>query len=602
MSDEAVGLTADKVCDSALAFESVCRLEKGAGEILSGITARFAASRLVALVGADGAGKTTLMRIAAGILPPSAGHVLVFGEELYGKKLAHLQKQCGYMPQKFGLYEDLSVAENFKLYADLFGLSEEQRKERTKELLEMTALTAFTERPAGELSGGMKQKLGLACALLNRPRILLLDEPTVGVDPLSRRDLWRILRENAAARDMLIVVATTYMDEAALCDDVIILEEGHMRVTGTPESIARHAQGCTFFAEQEKKELPVRLLQDRFIADTEHLLDAVPEAAGVRLLTNGTSDAQKLQALYPGVRFTERPSTLEDGYLVLRKEFLADWRLEAEKSLSLFESSAIADSDPAITGNSDSVIHAKGLVRRFGSFVAVDKTDFDVARGEIFGLLGPNGAGKTTTFKMLCGLLEVSEGELCVAGIDVRHAREKARELLGYMSQKFSLYPGLSVLENLTFFAGAYGLTGSRGKQRIAQVLQAFGLETFASRAAGSLPGGYKQRLSMATALLHRPQILFLDEPTSGADIPTRRRFWRWVTALARNGTTVVVTTHFMEEALYCDRILIQDAGKSLILGTPEAVRSGCATMNEAFIRVVTQARHAEADCRKEAS
>lgn len=602
MSDEAVGLTADKVCDSALAFESVCRLEKGAGEILSGITARFAASRLVALVGADGAGKTTLMRIAAGILPPSAGHVLVFGEELYGKKLAHLQKQCGYMPQKFGLYEDLSVAENFKLYADLFGLSEEQRKERTKELLEMTALTAFTERPAGKLSGGMKQKLGLACALLNRPRILLLDEPTVGVDPLSRRDLWRILRENAAARDMLIVVATTYMDEAALCDDVIILEEGHMRVTGTPESIARHAQGCTFFAEQEKKELPVRLLQDRLIADTEHLLDAVPEAAGVRLLTNGTSDAQKLQALYPGVRFTERPSTLEDGYLVLRKEFLGDWRLEAEKSLSLFESSAIADSDPAVTGNSDSVIHAKGLVRRFGSFVAIDKTDFDVARGEIFGLLGPNGAGKTTTFKMLCGLLEVSEGELCVAGIDVRHAREKARELLGYMSQKFSLYPGLSVLENLTFFAGAYGLTGSRGKQRIAQVLQAFGLETFASRAAGSLPGGYKQRLSMATALLHRPQILFLDEPTSGADIPTRRRFWRWVTALARNGTTVVVTTHFMEEALYCDRILIQDAGKSLILGTPEAVRSGCATMNEAFIRVVTQARHAEADRRKEAS
>lgn len=602
MSDEAVGLTADKVCDSALTFESVCRSEKGAGEILSGITARFAASRLVALVGADGAGKTTLMRIAAGILPPSAGHVLVFGEELYGKKLAHLQKQCGYMPQKFGLYEDLSVAENFKLYADLFGLSEEQRKERTKELLEMTALTAFTERPAGKLSGGMKQKLGLACALLNRPRILLLDEPTVGVDPLSRRDLWRILRENAAERDMLIVVATTYMDEAALCDDVIILEEGHMRVTGTPESIARHAQGCTFFAEQEKKELPVRLLQDRLIADTEHLLDAVPEAAGVRLLTNGTSDAQKLQALYPGVRFTERPSTLEDGYLVLRKKFLGDWRLEAEKSLSLFESSATADSDPAVTGNSDSVIHAKGLVRRFGSFVAVDKTDFDVARGEIFGLLGPNGAGKTTTFKMLCGLLEVSEGELCVAGIDVRHAREKARELLGYMSQKFSLYPGLSVLENLTFFAGAYGLTGSRGKQRIAQVLQAFGLETFASRAAGSLPGGYKQRLSMATALLHRPQILFLDEPTSGADIPTRRRFWRWVTALARNGTTVVVTTHFMEEALYCDRILIQDAGKSLILGTPEAVRSGCATMNEAFIRVVTQARHAEADRRKEAS
>ncbi len=602
MADAAIGLTSDKGRDCALAFESVSRSEKGAGEILSGITARFASSRLVALVGADGAGKTTLMRIAAGILQPTAGRVTVFGERLYGKNLARLQKQCGYMPQKFGLYEDLSVAENFKLYADLFGLSENDRKERTRELLEMTALTAFTERPAGKLSGGMKQKLGLACALLNRPRILLLDEPTVGVDPLSRRDLWRILRENAAARDMLIVVATTYMDEAALCDDVIVLEEGHMRVAGTPESIARHAKGCTFFAEQEKSGLPVRLLQDRLIADTEHLLDAVPEAAGVRLLTNGASDTQQLQALYPGVRFTERPSTLEDGYLVLRKGFLGDWRLEAEESLSLFESSGASVDEKVLEGDPGSVIHAKGLVRRFGTFVAVDKTDFDVARGEIFGLLGPNGAGKTTTFKMLCGLLEVSEGELCVAGVDVRHAREKARELLGYMSQKFSLYPGLSVLENLTFFAGAYGLTGSRGKKRIAQVMQAFGLEPFADRPAGTLPGGYKQRLSMATALLHRPQILFLDEPTSGADIPTRRRFWRWVTALARSGTTVVVTTHFMEEALYCDRILIQDAGKSLILGTPEAVRAGCATMNEAFIRVVTQARREEADRRKEAA
>lgn len=602
MTDVAIGLTSDKGRDCALAFESVSRSEKGAGEILSGITARFASSRLVALVGADGAGKTTLMRIAAGILQPTAGRVTVFGERLYGKNLARLQKQCGYMPQKFGLYEDLSVAENFKLYADLFGLSENDRKERTRELLEMTALTAFTERPAGKLSGGMKQKLGLACALLNRPRILFLDEPTVGVDPLSRRDLWRILRENAAARDMLIVVATTYMDEAALCDDVIVLEEGHMRVAGTPESIARHAKGCTFFAEQEKSGLPVRLLQDRLIADTEHLLDAVPEAAGVRLLTNGASDTQRLQALYPGVRFTERPSTLEDGYLVLRKGFLGDWRLEAEESLSLFESSGASVDEKVLEGDPGSVIHAKGLVRRFGTFVAVDKTDFDVARGEIFGLLGPNGAGKTTTFKMLCGLLEVSEGELCVAGVDVRHAREKARELLGYMSQKFSLYPGLSVLENLTFFAGAYGLTGSRGKKRIAQVMQAFGLEPFADRPAGTLPGGYKQRLSMATALLHRPQILFLDEPTSGADIPTRRRFWRWVTALARSGTTVVVTTHFMEEALYCDRILIQDAGKSLILGTPEAVRAGCATMNEAFIRVVTQARREEADRRKEAA
>ena len=241
------------------------------------------------------------------------------------------------------------------------------------------------------------------------------------------------------------------------------------------------------------------------------------------------------------------------------------------------------------------ILNCINLGITFGGLKAVDDFNLMIGRTEIAGLIGPNGAGKTTTFKMLCGLLEVSEGELCVAGIDVRHAREKARELLGYMSQKFSLYPGLSVLENLTFFAGAYGLTGSRGKQRIAQVLQAFGLETFASRAAGTLPGGYKQRLSMATALLHRPQILFLDEPTSGADIPTRRRFWRWVTALARNGTTVVVTTHFMEEAEYCDRIAIQDKGEMLALGTPAEVRKlggeDCVDMNSAFIAIVENSR-----------
>ena len=243
----------------------------------------------------------------------------------------------------------------------------------------------------------------------------------------------------------------------------------------------------------------------------------------------------------------------------------------------------------------DFILKTTDLCKNFKGQMAVNNVSLNIQRNSVYGLLGPNGAGKTTTFKMLCGLLEVSEGELSVAGIDVRSAREKARELLGYMSQKFSLYPGLSVLENLTFFAGAYGLTGSCGRERIAQVMQAFGLTALAGRPAGTLPGGYKQRLSMATALIHHPQILFLDEPTSGADIPTRRRFWRWVTALARQGTTVVVTTHFMEEALYCDRILIQDAGKSLILGTPEAVRAGCATMNEAFIRVVTNAREAAA-------
>lgn len=579
-----------------LAFESVCRCERGAGEILSSVSGQFASSRLVALVGADGAGKTTLMRIAAGILKPTSGRVVMFGEDVYGSRPSGRTYPCGYMPQKFGLYEDLSVAENFKLYADLYGLSEDERASRTRELLQMTGLTPFTERAAGKLSGGMKQKLGLACALLNRPGILLLDEPTVGVDPLSRRELWRILRENAASRKMLIVVATTYMDEASLCDEVIILEEGHVRAMGSPEEIAAKAAGRAYFAENLYSSEPVRLLQDRLIADTQYLLDAVPEADGVRVLTNGLVSPEILQERYPGVRFAARAATLEDGYLVLRKDVLGDWR--TQNDTDDFFTEVLWDNEVKLDGGnmstSGNAIHAENLLRRFGSFVAVDRTSFDVSRGEIFGLLGPNGAGKTTTFKMLCGLLEVSEGELTVAGVDVRRSREKARELLGYMSQKFALYAGLSVRENLSFFAGAYGLTGAQGRDRVAKIMRSFGLTEFASRDAGALPGGYKQRLAMAAALLHRPKILFLDEPTSGADIPARRRFWRWVTALARCGTTVVVTTHFMEEALYCDRVLIQDAGRSLILGTPQAVRAGCATMNEAFIRVVTQARQTQ--------
>lgn len=583
----------------ALVFDAVCRAEKGAGEIVHAVSGGFQKGRLAALVGADGAGKTTLMRMAAGILAPTAGRILVLGESLYDAHGRARPTVCGYMPQKFGLYEDLSVAENFRLYADLYGLTRVERHERTDELFRMTGLTDFTERPAGKLSGGMKQKLGLACALLNRPEILLLDEPTVGVDPLSRRDLWRILRENVRTRGMLVVVATTLMDEAALCDDVFILEEGVLRATGTPEAIAQNAAGRTFFARAAAPSEPVRALQDRLLSDTEHVLDAVPEAAGVRVLAQEGVTIEALRRAYPGVDFEQRIELLEDGYMVLRSRYLGDWR--HEKGADDFFSGALKR-PAALPHAGEVVIHAENLVRRFGRFVAVDKTNFDVRQGEIFGLLGPNGAGKTTTFKMLCGLLEVSEGSLSVAGVDLRRAREKAREQIGYMSQKFSLYPGLSVRENLTFFAGAYGITGSEGRARVEALMKSFGLTELAARAAGALPGGYKQRLSMAAAVLHDSRLLFLDEPTSGADIPTRRRFWRWVTFLARRGTTVVVTTHFMEEALYCDRILIQDAGKSLILGTPQQVRGDAPTMNEAFIGVVTRSRNAAHEAQREAA
>ena len=565
---------------SAIVLRNVTRTEKGVSKpLLSSISATIPAGRLVALVGADGAGKTTLMRVLAGLLKPQSGNVEILGGDVY-QNVARAQALCGYMPQKFGLYADLSVQENLTLYADLFGLDEGTRQTRFKELLEMTDLTRFTDREAGRLSGGMKQKLGLACALLNRPQVLLLDEPSVGVDPLSRRDLWKILDENVRDEGMTVVVATTYMDEAAQCDWVIVLEDGELVLTEKPETIAASATNLTYLIEPKPTE-KTRDLQARLLDDRAYFLDAVPEAGKVRVLMHPAQTIEAVRSAYPDYEFESVDARLEDGYLIER---FRQGRLNAIAALD--QVAVQEDLD-----RTKPVVEARDLVRRFGDFVAVDKTSFEVYPGDIFGLLGPNGAGKTTTFKMLCGLLTVSDGELKVTGINVKDAREEARQHLGYMSQKFALYGELSVKQNMEFFAGAYGLFRQKAKERIEKLVEEFQLSEVIDAPAKTLPGGVKQRLAMAVALLHRPSILFLDEPTSGADVPTRRQFWRWMTALAAQGTTIIVTTHFMEEALYCDRLLIQDAGESVVLGTPQEVRGEAATMDEAFIRIVENAR-----------
>ena len=564
----------------ALSMRGVTRKERGVSTaLIHDISFDVKAGSLVALVGADGAGKTTLMRTAAGLLKPQEGEVCLFGENLY-QNLNRLQAKCGYMPQQFGLYADLSVRENLLLYADLFGLTDKAREARFKELLSMTGLAPFTERLAGKLSGGMKQKLGLACALLNRPKLLLLDEPSVGVDPLSRKELWRILIDSARTELMTVVVATTYMDEASLCDQVLVLEDGKLVLSDTPQAIAEHARGLVFAVNPADGE-KVRDLQAGLLDDTECVLDAVPEAGSVRVLVREKGQSVVLQERLRR-ELTALNPRLEDGYLVLRA------RNEAPRAYSVIHSQFSPSSSSA------PLVRAHDLVRRFGDFVAVDRTSFDVFPGEIFGLLGPNGAGKTTTFKMLCGLLTVTSGELEVAGIDIKKDREAAREQLGYMSQKFALYGDLSVRQNMTFFAQAYGLFDQKMQDRIAALSREFHLNEVLDRQAKTLSGGIKQRLAMAVALLHNPKILFLDEPTSGADVPTRRQFWRWMTALSAAGTTIIVTTHFMEEAQYCDRLLIQDGGKPLIVGTPEAVRGDSRSMDEAFIRVVKAFRDHE--------
>jgi ABC-2 type transport system ATP-binding protein len=333
-------------------------------------------------------------------------------------------------------------------------------------------------------------------------------------------------------------------------------------------------------------DMPARELQARLIDAPDAIIDAVPSGGAVNYIRRPGSGDDRLAALLPAGAGEARPAMLEDAFMMMLRETAMD----AAAPPAPISQEPIAD--PA--ADEKPVVVVRDLVRKFGDFTAVASTSFDVMRGEIFGLLGPNGAGKTTTFRMLCGLLPATGGHLEVAGMNLRTARNQARERIGYVAQKFALYGNLTVHENLEFFGGAYGLHGQALRERIDAALADYGLDPDAR--SGELPGGFKQRLAMATGLLHRPEILFLDEPTSGIDPLARRAFWRTITELAAQGTTIIVTTHFMEEAEYCDRIAIQDAGKVLALGTPQEVRAKAGegdaeTMNAAFIAIVEQAR-----------
>lgn len=560
---------------------------------------------ITALVGPDGAGKTTLLRIVAGLLAPTSGTLLFNGRELGKKSNADVQARIGYMPQKFGLYEDLTVQENLDLYADLKGVGRVEREERYHALLAMSAMEPFRQRLAGKLSGGMKQKLGLICTLIAPPELLLLDEPTVGVDPLSRRELWDIVEGLTRSSTMSVIVSTSYLDEAEKCDDVVLLFEGKTLARGVPESIRKQTDGMGYLARPAAAESP-RSLQARLLG-APGIIDAVPQGGAVRFVHGPLTDAEdhELSSLLHGASVQSVPASLEDSFMQLLRMHVKKPEPAAGKPVST-TLSPLSSASPAHQG--DPIIQTRHVSRLFGDFIAVNDVSFSVYKGEVFGLLGPNGAGKTTTFRMLCGLLPASNGSLHVAGVDVREAREEARRHLGYVAQKFSLYGPLSVRENLEFFAGAYGLTGARKTRRIAEVMEEFHLEQQLHRPAESLPGGYKQRLAMAVGLLHEPEILFLDEPTSGADPLARRDFWKRISRLADQGVTIVVTTHFMEEAEYCDRILIQDSGIMLALGTPAEIRAHARpksdvdparaepTMEDAFIEIVARARAAKTE------
>lgn len=548
---------------------------------LDQVNARCRHGIVTGLIGPDAAGKTTLMRLLAGLLLPDEGAITVLGIDAVKNPLL-VQQALGYMPQRFGLYGDLTVQENLDLYADLQAVRHSERRPRYEELMHMTGLAPFTERLARDLSGGMKQKLGLACTLVRAPRLLLLDEPTVGVDPVSRRELWQIVYRLVEHEGLSVLLSTAYLDEAERCQDVILMHEGKILDQGTPASFSTRMTGRTF--QVTARQTGKRKLQGQLVGG-KGVVDAIIQAEGVRVVMAAETAPESLQSLAeaPDLHILPVAPRFEDSFIVMLKDRMSAAPVVTNQVIS--QPVAFKDEDVIVVDN---------VKRRFGNFFAVNGISFSVRHGEIFGLLGANGAGKSTTFRMLCGLLPASEGTLRVAGEDLRRAAAKARARIGYMAQHFSLYANLSVADNLAFFSRAYGLRGKQQRDHLAWALDEFELRPYADTTSGQLSLGYKQRLALAAALMHSPEILFLDEPTSGVDPLARREFWHRINRLADQGVTLLVTTHFMEEAEYCDRLVIMAQGEILAEGTPEEMKARFRsperpkpTMEEAFIRLL---------------
>nr|CBA72401.1 ABC transporter, ATP-binding protein [Arsenophonus nasoniae] len=546
---------------------------------LATLTTEITGGSVTGLVGPDGAGKTTLLRMLAGLLKPDRGNITILGLDPI-RQGVEVRRHLGYMPQKFGLYEDLTVQENLDLYASLCGVMGERRQKIYQQLLDFTDLTRFTQRLAGKLSGGMKQKLGLACTLISRPKVLLLDEPGVGVDPIARQELWRMVHE-LASEGMLILWSTSYLDEAEQCRDILLLNQGQLLYQGVPQTLTNNIAGRSFLLRVPASQRRAYLQEALLLPQTT---DCVIQGHYIRvILKENSQQTDFLTSL-----------NLANSKLITAKPRFEDAFIDLLGG-SPSQRSELAEIMPQIPADpSETVIEAQNLSKRFGDFAATDNVNFAVKRGEIFGLLGPNGAGKSTTFKMMCGLMVPTAGRALVLGMDLKISSNKARQHLGYMAQKFSLYGNLTVAQNLTFFSGIYGLSGSQQQQKISSMINAFNLAPILKQTTDELPLGFKQRLALACALMHEPDILFLDEPTSGVDPLTRREFWLHINGMVNKGVTVMVTTHFMDEAEYCDRIGLVYHGKIIAVGTPDELKSQIVTaenqdpsMEQAFISLI---------------
>lgn len=536
---------------------------------LNKINATVPYGEIVGLVGPDGAGKTTLIRLIASLLLPTEGWIKVAGKDTV-KHSEYIHTCSGYMPQKFGLYEDLTVIQNLILYADLREVLGEEREEVFQKLLTFTGLQPFQDRLAGALSGGMKQKLGLACALIKKPTLLLLDEPSVGVDPISRKELWKMVYA-LLDEGISVVWSTAYLDEAEKCHTVLLLNEGELLFFGKPQLLTQRVKNRVFLKTNSKESRRSVL---KHLLNEENVIDGVIQGKDIRIVLREKKEL-------PSEVLTPTIPRFEDAFIDILGGGPGGNSALAERRAIIVEKEGI-------------VVSAQALTKKFGTFTAVNHINLAVRRGEVFGLLGPNGAGKSTTFKMLCGLSYPTQGKALINGLDLQQSPGKARAQIGYMAQKFSLYGNLNVFQNLKFFSGIYNLTGEKQREAINKMIEIFDLQHYLNTSADLLPLGFKQRLSLACATMHDPQILFLDEPTSGVDPITRREFWNHINGLVEKGVTILVTTHFMDEAEYCDRIALIYRGEVINMDTPDALKDKAKssqdpnpTLEEAFIRLI---------------
>jgi ABC-2 type transport system ATP-binding protein len=528
--------------------------------------------QMIGICGPDGSGKTTLLRIIAGLIRCEPNQVIVDGFDLAKEKTIP-EDLLRYMPQKFGLYEDLTVMENLELYADLNCLTSEQKNEQFKKLLDFTKLEPFQKRLAKDLSGGMKQKLGLACTLLKKPNLLLLDEPTVGVDPVSRKELWQMIH-HLMEDHMTVIYSTSYLDEVEHFQHVIVLNEGVCLYNGDPKKIIEPIKNRVF------KISNLKILKRQAITEILNhpmVLDGLILGEAIRVLLKKEHDEKVKEFLKSYGDIFEEPPHFEDAFLDLIPKISK-------------HQSPISGFYPQFTLENKPLVKALNLTKKFQNFIAVDEVNFEVKQGEVFGLLGPNGAGKSTTFKMLCGLLKPTAGSATIKDLSLLKAPHLARAKIGYMAQKFSLYGNMTVKQNLDFFYGIYPKYEQKNHV-IEEMIELFYLDSYLKTKASDLPLGFKQRLSLACAIMHRPEILFLDEPTSGVDPITRREFWGHINSLVSKNVAIIVTTHFMDEAEYCDRIGIVNQGKLIVCGTPDELKAKASqiqgqslNLEEAFI------------------